>query len=374
MLKDVTFKPEKSGEAIPVYVQLILLFLLISLGQTYLFSASWHFSRTVFGNPFRIWQRQLLWVLLGSVAGFIIYRLPTDVIRRHVPHLVWTALGLNLLTYIPGIGYSAGGARRWIEFFGFTFQPSEFTRMVLVLYIARMLEKNNGNLDNFRDNVLPPLLVVAALVLSVYWQNDFSTAAFLLSLGLILFFAAGISRFLTGVFAVSGLGVSAVMLMAKPYRLERLQGWFDPKADPTGSGYQLLKARMALEHGGFWGQGLGYGQAKRGGLPSAYSDFILAVAGEESGVIGITVILGLFTLLILKCWAMAIKMKSPFSRWGIFGLSSATYWQVLMNFAVVSGLLPATGIPLPLFSAGGSAAFITILSFGFIFNLGRDEQ
>lgn len=364
-----TFKAEKLKGLNPVDSMLAVQFLLAALGAVALFSASWYFAHTVFDDSFRIWRRQLVWMALGASAAFAVYRIPAAWIRRSVPYLVWFALGVNILTYIPGIGYTSGGAQRWVELFGLTFQPSEIARVVLVLYLARMLEKNEGRLGNFRDGLLPSLLIVAVLVLTVYFQNDFSTAAYLLVLAMGMFFAAGISRAAVGV-SIGAAGLTAAtMLLSKPYRLERLRSWFHPGEDPSGAGYQLLRARTALERGGFWGQGLGRGEVKRGGLPAAHSDFVVAVIGEEAGLIGIFVTMILFTAFAIIGWVLAENAPDTFSRWAVFGLVTSVYWQALVNFAVVCGLLPATGIPLPLFSAGGSAAFITLIVFGLVLNL-----
>jgi len=363
------FRSERLGGNEPMKGMTAVQFLIAGIGAVALFSASWYFARTVFGDPFRIWKRQIFWMLIGTAGALAVARVPKKWIRRSVPYLVWAALILNLLTYIPGVGYSSGGARRWIELFGLTFQPSELTRVALVLYLARMLEKNENRLENFRDGLLPPLLVVAALILTVYFQNDFSTAAYLLFISFGMFFAAGVSRAAVSIAGVTAVTVSAAMLMLKPYRLARLQSWFHPSADPSGAGYQLLKARSALEHGGFWGVGLGRGEIKMGGLPAAHSDFVIAVVGEETGFVGVFMILALFTVFAVKGWQASENSADTFSRWGLFGLISAVYWQALINFAVVSGLLPATGIPLPLFSAGGSAAFITLIIFGLIYKL-----
>jgi len=363
------FRSERLGSNEPLRGMVSIQFLLAGIGAVALFSASWYFARTVFGDPFRIWRRQLFWMFIGIVGALAASRIPKRWIRRSVPYLVWTALILNMLTYIPGVGHSSGGAQRWIEIFGLTFQPSELTRVALVLYLARMLEKNEDRLENFRDGLLPPLLIVSALILTVYFQNDFSTAAYLLFISFGMFFAAGVSRAAVSVAAVSVVMSAAGMLLLKPYRLERLKSWFHPAADPSGAGYQLLKARIALEHGGLWGLGLGRGEVKMGGLPAAHSDFVIAVVGEEAGFIGVFFILALFTIFAIKGWRASNHAADTFSRWAIFGLISAVYWQALINFAVVSGLLPATGIPLPLFSAGGSAAFITLIIFGLIYKL-----
>lgn len=363
------FKAERLGGNEPMRGMAAIQFLLAGIGAVILFSASWYFARTIFNDPFRIWRRQILWMILGLAAAWGVARVPKLWIRKSVPYLVWAALLLNLLTYIPGIGYTSGGARRWIEVFGLTFQPSELTRIVLVLYLARMLEKNENRLGNFRDGLLPSLVVVSLLILTVYFQNDFSTAAYLLLLSLGLFYAAGVSKAAIGIAVVAAVLSAVTTLLSKPYRMERLKYWFRPADDPSGAGYQLLKARAALERGGFWGQGLGRGEVKMGGLPAAHSDFVIAVAGEEIGFLGVLCILLLFSVFAIKGWMAAEKTTDAFSRWGIFGLVTAVYWQALINFAVVSGLLPATGIPLPMFSAGGSAAFMTLVIFGLIHNL-----
>lgn len=373
MLNAGFFRPERCWTAEPMRSMAAVQFLIATVGAAFLFSASWYFAEAVFGDPFRIWRRQLVWMVLGAVSALVVSRIPKVLIRKSVPVLVWIALGLNLLTYIPGLGYSSGGARRWVEVLGLTFQPSEITRVVLVLYLARMLEKNEGRLKNFRDGLLPSLLVVSALVLSVYFQNDFSTAAYLLVIAMGMFIAAGVSRAAIGVSACAVILSAVTMLLAKPYRLERLRSWFHPTADPSGAGYQLLRAKTALLRGGVWGRGLGRGEVKRGGLPAAHSDFVVAVIGEEAGFVGVVGILLLFSIFAYLGWAAAERAEDAFSRWGIFGLTAAVYWQALVNFAVVSGALPATGIPLPLFSAGGSAAFVTLVIFGVIHNLARSS-
>jgi len=368
------FKADRQSDFEPMRGMTAIQFLLVGIGIVVLFSASWYFARTVFGDPFRIWRRQFIWIMLGVLAAITARRLPHVWFRRSIPTLVWIAIGLNLLTYVPGIGYTSGGARRWIVLAGLTFQPSEFTRLVLILYLARMLEKNESRLNNFKNGVLPSMLIVIVLIVTVYFQNDFSTAAYLFLLSLILFYVAGVPRRIITFIAGTGFLALIGMLFSRFYRLERVKAWFNPVADPTGTGYQLLKARSALERGGLWGRGLGRGEVKLGGLPAAHSDFVIAVVGEETGFIGIVAVLLLFTLFAIKGWLTAARARDSFSRWVLFGMVTAIYWQVLINFSVVSGVIPTTGIPLPLFSAGGSAAFITLIMFGIMFNLSEAER
>ncbi len=349
-------------------------FLLVSVGAVTLFSASWYNGFANKGNAFHYWNRQMVWTGLGVLLAVGITFMDERWIRRAVPAFVVLTLLLNGLTYLPGMGFSTGGARRWIAVGGYTFQPSELTKVALVLYLARMLNKNEKNLGNFRESLLHPFLMVALLVSLVFFQNDFSTAAFLLLMAMFMFVAAGVPW--RSVAAVSGTvaGGAVLMVLWAPYRLERVRSWLHPGDDPSRSGYQILRSRMALERGGLWGKGLGMGAMKRGSLPQAHSDFVGAVIGEEAGLFGILAVLGLFTLFALLGWRSALKTSDVFARWVIFGLVGAVYWQVLVNMSVVCGMAPATGIPLPFFSVGGSSALITLVMFGLINRFMKDGE
>jgi len=348
-----------------------IMILLTGTGVSALFSASYHFGRVAVNNPFYFFNRQILWILLGTLFGFILSRIPLSVIRKGTIPFVFTAIGLNLLTYVPGIGSTSGGATRWIEIAGQSFQPSELIRVALVLYMAHILDKKQDRMDDILNSVFPVLIMAVLMTLIVYFQNDFSSAIYIFLLSLIILFMAGLRvTYLMSGFVVVVL--SAVpMVLAKPYRLERIKSWLHPLADPSGAGYQLMKARMALQNGRFWGLGPGRGEVKLGGLPAAHSDFVFAVVGEEAGYFGILFILLLYLLFALKGYSIALKGETCYIRLAAFGLTSSVYFQVLINMAVVSGALPPTGIPLPLFSAGGTSTFITLGIFGLLLNFSR---
>jgi len=348
-----------------------IMVLLTGSGVSALFSASYHFGRVAAGNPFYFFNRQIIWILLGTMFSYILSRIPLIIIRKLTIPFVLATMLLNLLTYIPGIGSTAGGATRWIEIGGNSFQPSELVRVALVLYVAHILEKKKDRMDDFLNSILPVLIMSVLLTMIVYFQNDFSSAIYVFLLSIVLLFLAGIkwSYIATGSAAIA---VSAIpMIMAKPYRLERIRSWLSPLSDPSGSGYQLLKSRMALQNGHFLGLGLGQGEIKLGGLPAAHSDFVFAVVGEETGFAGVVFILSLFFLFALKGYSVALKSSSCYVRLAAFGLTSSVYFQVLINVAVVCGALPATGIPLPLFSAGGTSTLVTLGIFGLLINFSR---
>ncbi|MBF9016137.1 MULTISPECIES: putative lipid II flippase FtsW [unclassified Oceanispirochaeta] len=350
---------------------LAIMVLLTGTGVSALFSASYHFGSVAAGNPFFFFNRQIIWIIIGTFFSLILSRVPLDLIRKlTIPFVIFT-LVLNALTYVPGIGSTAGGAQRWIEIAGNSFQPSELVRVALVLYVAHILEKKKDCMDDFVNSILPVLIMSVLMACIVYFQNDFSSAIYVFLLAIIMLFLAGISWTYITIGSLTIVVLAVPMILAKPYRLERISSWLSPMADPSGAGYQLLKSKMALQNGSFLGRGLGQGQIKLGGLPAAHSDFVFAVVGEETGFVGVVFILLLFLVFALKGYSVALNSSSCYVRLAAFGLTSSVYFQVLINVAVVCGALPATGIPLPLFSAGGTSTLVTLGIFGLLINFSR---
>ncbi|MDC7231848.1 MAG: putative lipid II flippase FtsW [Spirochaetales bacterium] len=350
---------------------LAVMVLLTGTGVSALFSASYHFGTVAAGDPFYFFNRQIIWIILGSVFSIILSRIPLELIRKLTVPLVVFTIFLNVLTYVPGIGSTSGGAQRWIEIGGNSFQPSELVRVSLVLYVAHILEKKKDRMGDFVNSILPVLIMSVVMTGIVYFQNDFSSAIYVFLLAIIMLFLAGIGWHYISFGTIAVVLVAIPMVLAKPYRMERIRSWLSPMADPSGAGYQLLKSRMALQNGSLLGRGLGQGQIKLGGLPAAHSDFVFAVVGEETGFAGILFILLLFLIFALKGYSVALNSSSCYVRLAAFGLTSSVYFQVLINAAVVCGALPATGIPLPLFSAGGTSTLVTLGIFGLLINFSR---
>ena len=339
---------------------LIVVFLLVGVGLSFLFTASYHFSASTSGNPYRMVFRQGMWIALGAVIAFLVSRLSREQIKKYIPHAVILTFLLNCLTYLPFVGRSAGGAQRWIGItlgpIDLSFQPSELIKIVLVLYLARQFEKKQETKNDFLHSILPPMIISLLFVLVVFFQNDFSTAVYIFTVAFFMFFIADVKlSYLALVLVVFAAG-ALLMVMMKDFRMQRLVYWLHPENDPLDKGYQILRARNALRSGRFWGRGLGAGLAKQGRLPQSYSDFIAAVIGEETGLAGIIGTLALYSTVWFKGSSVFFSEGDLFSRYSAAGLSFAVFFQALVNLGVASGLFPATGIPLPLFSSGGSAA------------------
>jgi cell division protein FtsW len=215
---------------------------------------------------------------------------------------------------------------------------------------------------------------VSLFIALIYLQNDFSTAFFILLIALAMFLIAQVRIIYFVLLSLLFIPLGGMLLFTKAHRVRRLMAFLNPLADPSGSGYQVIAAQTAFVSGGFWGRGLGKGVKKLGGLPEAHSDFIYAVIGEEAGFLGALLVLLLFSLLAWRGYLLVVKGKDSFSRYLAFGITSVITLQALLNISVAIGLVPATGVPLPLFSSGGSSMLMTLIMGGVLLNLSRQPQ
>lgn len=348
-----------------------ILLLLAGVGVVVLFSASYPYAGREFYDPFHFFGRQSVYLVLGTVLAVALSFVSTAALRKYVPMVLVVTFVLLGLTFVPGIGGEVNGGRRWIYPFGYSFQPSELAKVAIILYLSHMLAKNESRVNDIVNAILPPLIVLAGMVALVYLQNDFSTAIFILFLGLSLFFIARVPFTYFLYLASASLPLSLILLFTKEHRVERLIAFLRPDLDPVGKSYQILASQSALRRGGLWGTGIGQGIKKLGGLPEGYADFIFAVLGEELGFLGVVFVLGLFVAFAVKGYGVALARKDRFEYYLAFGITTSIVYQMLFNVAVVAGLVPATGIPMPFFSHGGSSLLITLAMSGLLVGLAR---
>lgn len=350
---------------------LIVIMLLAGMGIATLFSASYYYGELKFDDPYFFLRRQLYMVGVGALGGVLASRIPLEFIRRHTFFIVFVSFLLTVATFVPGIGKEIMGARRWIFVFGYSFQPSELVKLSLVLYMSYMLSKKEDRINDFLNSIVPLLLIIAVFVGLIYMQNDFSTAFFIFGIMVIMFFIANI-RIVYFLSLISvGLPLAGILLFTKEHRVQRIIAFLDPQSDPAGTGFQINAAKDALIDGGLWGSGLGEGARKLGGLPEAHSDFVFAVLGEEMGFLGIFFVITVFVFFAYRGYMIAYHSKDSFIYYFSFGLTTCIFYQAILNIAVVSGLVPATGIPLPFFSSGGSSMVLTLIMCGLLMNLSR---
>ena len=351
---------------------LVVLLLLVGVGLAVLFSASNHRATSLYSDPFHFFRYQLVLTMIGVAAATVAAYMPRSLLSKLIPVGLVVSLVLVLLTFVPGIGPEIQGARRWIVLFGRSFQPSELVKLTLPLYLAFILSKKKESLHDPLNSLVPPLVVVGVFVGLIYLQNDFSTAAFIALVSLAMFFVAGVPvRYFISV-GVMSIPLALIMLFTREHRVQRIMAYLQPERDPQGVGYQILASQRALSDGGLWGSGMGLGVRKAGGLPEAHSDFVAAVIGEELGFFGLVGVVLLFAAFAWRGFAVAVDSKDGFSSLLAFGLTFSIVAQGMLNLAVVSGLVPATGIPLPFFSTGGSLILVTMMMCGLLLNASRN--
>ncbi|MDR1839379.1 MAG: putative lipid II flippase FtsW [Treponema sp.] len=365
------FAAEKVQRQKTVHLFYVCVILLFGTGLVTLYSASYSFAMRFFndGNYFII--RQLVFAGAGIVLFIFFSRINLEILRKFIIPLVGLAAFLCALTLVPGIGVERYGASRWIEIGFVSYQPSEMVKFVLPLYLAHLLDKKQGSLGNFYSGILPPVLVTGFFFGLIYIQNNFSTAVFIVFNAMVIFFLAGMSYryFLAAITMI--IPVAALLIFTKEHRVRRLVSFLKPEWDPLGAGFQVNASRDAIVSGGLWGKGIGEGTRKIANIPEIHSDFIFSAYVEETGFIGILLFFALFITFAILGYRAAWKCETLFGRLLAAGLTTIVISQALLNTAVVCGALPATGIPLPFFSAGGSSLATTLICAGLIANVAR---
>jgi cell division protein FtsW len=369
-------KTKQKSSFLNIYYAVIISSMsLLVIGLIMVLSASTSISFTQTGNQYEIALKQLLFAVIGLSLMLIASRLPLTFFIKWSNLAIALAIGLLVLVLIPGVGVSVAGQRNWIDLFGpFRLQPSEFAKLAFVIWAAAVLSKK----------IKLPVLTWGQLLSPVYWtglaitllvvaQGDIGTAIIMLPIVLAIYFAAGaplvlnLVNFLLGVFAI------AVLTIQAPYRMARWLAWRNPESDPEGAGWQIIQGKYALAEGGIFGLGLGASRQKWGWLPAAHTDFIFAVIGEELGLIGTFLILFLIAVLTISLLSLARKTKNTFTRLAAAGVAGWFLIQSLINLGGVLGIMPITGVPLPLVSYGGSSLIFILIAIGLILSCLRSE-
>ena len=322
------------------------------------------------GNAAYYFIRQFVFALLGVGAMLLASRLPMGFYRRWA--FPFLGLTLLLLLLVPLIGVKANGSRRWLGVGGLTLQPSELAKLAVILSFAVLICRPRGRMRSFRYGILPFAGILAVLVGLLILEPHFSASIILLAIGAVMLFAGGVRLgWFIGAFGAAGAGI-AVLLTFFPYASSRINTWRDPFSDTTDQGYQIVQSLYTIGSGGLSGLGLGGSRQKFLYLPEEHNDFIFSVVCEELGFIGAALILCLFAMLILRGFWIAFHCRERFSFLVVCGISSLLAIQVFLNVAVVSNLVPCTGISLPMFSYGGPALLIQLFELGIVLSASRD--
>ena len=354
---------------------LVLVMLLLTIGVTMVLSAS--FARAYFdpgnvtgGNPTYYFVRQLIFAALGVAALIFCSRLPMGFYKRFSVPLLIAAIVLLLL--VPLIGVEANGARRWIGIGSLTLQPSEIAKIGIILAFAVIICNNRGRMKSFRYGIAPFAAILIVIVSLLILEPHFSASIIIIAIGGVMMFLGGARLIWFIAAGIAAGGGIAVLLTLFPYASTRITTWRDPFSSTSDEGYQIVQSLYSIGSGGLTGLGLGQSRQKYLYLPEEHNDFIFSVVCEELGFIGAVLILVLFALLIIRGYWIAMHAADRYSFLVSAGITTLLAMQVILNVAVVTNLVPCTGISLPFFSYGGTALLIQMAEMGIVLSVSRD--
>ncbi|HVN64260.1 MAG TPA: putative lipid II flippase FtsW [Candidatus Binataceae bacterium] len=344
---------------------LLVLGLMMVLNTTYFLGI----ERT--GDAFHYFKLHLIHIVAGLLILIPLSQLSLSGLRRIAKPLFIASVLMLILLYVPGLGVVRGGARRWLRMGPIVVEPSDLVKFSLVFFLAEFLSRRQDRIKSFKQGPLAAFLIAGPVALLILKQPDFGSTVMIAFVLFAMLFAAGARG---SHLAVAGGGAAAVLVFqaaAKSYRMKRLTTFLDPWATARGAGFQLIQSFIALGEGGKWGVGLGAGRQKMFYLPESHTDFIFAVIGEEFGLIGAAVVIALFMAILFRGMRIAHDEPDPFASLLAAGLTCLLSIQALINMAVVIGLIPTKGLPLPFLSYGGTSIVMAMATLGALLALAR---
>ena len=354
---------------------LVPVVILLCIGIIMVYSSSAFMSTEKYGNSIHYVWKHLFTVLIGFMGMIFFVKLDYQDIKRFVIPLLVFSFILLILVFVPGIGMSAGAkstVKRWINMRLLTFQPSELVKIAMVIFLSKYISKNANRMNTLRYGIMIPIAVMVVFQGIILLQPDFGAAMSIGIITLTLLIIGGIQwRYIVSVIAVS-IPAVIVLIIAAPYRLKRILAFMDPWKDSQGTGYQLIQSFYAFGMGWITGVGIGSSKQKLYFLPEAHTYFIFSLIGEETGLIGAVIVVGLFVYLLIRGFKIAMQAEDSFGYYLAIGLTVMIGSQALINFAVSTGLMPTKGLPLPFISYGGSALLVNMMAVGILINISKN--
>jgi cell division protein FtsW len=344
---------------------------LLALGTLMVLNTTYFLGQEKTGDAFHFFKLHLVHIAAGVAVLVALSQFSLAGLRRLVVPLMIVSVVLLVLIWIPGLGVVRGGARRWVRLGPVLAEPSELVKFAVVFFLADFLAKRQDLMATFKHGPLAAFLIVGPIAMLVLKQPDFGTTVMLALILFVMLFAAGARGKHLGVAGGLALGVLVLQAVAKPYRVRRLTAFLDPWQTARGAGFQLTQSLIALGEGGGWGTGLGAGRQKMFYLPQAHTDFVFAVVVEEFGMIGALGVFALFCTILFRGMRIAHEEPDPFASLLAVGLTAMISLQALVNMAVVIGLVPTKGLPLPFLSYGGTSMVMAMAALGALLALSR---
>lgn len=358
----------------PDFILFLTIFVLAGIGLAMSYSASAAYAQRVFHDSFYFLKRQFIWCALGFSALYFFQRVDYREYAKYTKIMLFVLLLALILVFVPGIGKNVKGSSRWLGLGPLSFQPSEFVKVFLVIYLAKVFSAEHETVISNVLRLLVPMLITAVVFVLVLLQPDFGTAMNVLLVAVLMLFVSGFPFAYLVTLGLLSVPMFYLLIYQVSYRRARLLAFFNPWEHRFGIGYHVIQSFIAFKMGGFFGVGLGNGTQKIQRLPEPHTDFIFAVIAEEAGLAGTALVVFLFCLFGLRGIKVALHAPDEFGRLLAVGFTLLVCIQAFINIAVVSGRLPATGIPLPLISYGGSSFISTMIACGILLNISRYRE
>lgn len=345
--------------------------LLVLTGIVMIYSASGGLSDLTFGSSAVLLRNHLLHLGVGLAGLLVAMRVPLDWWKRWIPVALLISFLLLILVLIPGIGTKVGGARRWFRLGPISVQPTEILKFVLIAFVASYLDRKQDVVAQFFRGVMPGMVVMGVFLLLVLLQPDFGSMVLIALTLLLMIFVGGakpghILASLSGLIVVGGF-----LIASQAYRMKRFLVFLNPWQDPQDTGFQIIQSYLAIGNGGLFGVGLGDSRQKLFFLPDAHTDFIFSILAEELGLLGVLAVMFLFCCFVWRGFRASLAAQDDFSRYLGYGITTLFGLQIILNLAVVMGMMPTKGLPLPFISLGGSSLVLSLFMTGLLLNIGR---
>lgn len=355
-------------------ILLIIAVVLLNLfGLIMIYSASNIWSEYKFNDPYKYLKSQGLFLIISYITLFIVSKVPYVEYKKKSNVIFLVCVVLLVLVLIPGVGSVRNGSRSWFGIGGFGIQPSEFTKLGLIIFTSKYLSNNNKEIRDIKKGVLPILGILLLIFGLIMLEPDFGTGVVIVMTIVVLLFTSGVKmNFFIKIGVLGLIGVVALIIIA-PYRMQRILSFINPWNDPLGSGFQIIQSLYAIGPGGLLGLGFGNSVQKHFYLPEPQTDFIFSIISEEFGFMGVLLVSILFITIIYSGFKIAMKCEDLFGKYLAFGITFGLAFQTMLNLMVVVGLIPVTGVTLPFLSYGGSSLLITMCGMGILLNISKNS-
>lgn len=353
---------------------LLLAVILISLfGLLMIYSSSNIWAEYKYNDPYKYLKSQAIFLIIGYILMIIISKFPYQNYKKLANIIFLTCTIMLILVLIPGIGTVRNGSRSWFGIGPLGLQPSEFTKLGLIIFTSKYLDNNTKELKDIKKGVLPILGVLLLIFGLIMLEPDFGTGVVIVMTIIVLLFISGVKMNFFIKIGILGLIGVIVLILIAPYRLERIVSFINPWTDPLGSGFQIIQSLYAIGPGGLLGLGFGNSIQKHFYLPEPQTDFIFAIISEEFGFLGVLIVATLFITIIYSGLKISMKCQDNFGKLLSFGITFGLAFQTILNLMVVVGLLPVTGVTLPFLSYGGSSLLISLINMGILLNIDKNS-